>query len=68
MPRIGMKFKPTFRGSGIDHFEVRGYDKERDMVLTTCFPKDGRSSFPDEIEKVYFDAAFEIGEYVVLDE
>lgn len=59
--KVGMKFRPTF-SSNIDYFEVRGYDEERDMVLTKVYPKEG-NSFDDEIEARYFDGAFETGEY-----
>ena len=47
----GRRFRPTF-SSNIDFFEIRGYDAERDMVLTTAHPKSG-SAFDDEIEKRY---------------
>ena len=59
--KVGMKFRPTF-SSNIEHFEVRGYDEQRDMVLTTVYPKDGHS-FDDAIEAQYFGSAFETGEY-----
>ena len=61
----GFKFKPVFGGSNIDFFEVRGIDKERDMVLTVVHTKTG-STFNDEIEKEYYDAAFIIGDYVAI--
>ena len=63
--KIGLKFKPSF-SSEIDHFEVRGYDEQKDMVLTTVFPKSG-NSFDDSIEARYFNGAFETGEYVVCE-
>lgn len=47
----GRRFCPTF-SSNIDFFEIRGYDAERDMVLTTAHPKGG-SAFDDEIEERY---------------
>lgn len=60
----GRRFRPTF-SSNIDFFEIRGYDAERDMVLTTAHPKGG-SAFDDEIEERYLVWAFETGEYVAL--
>ena len=60
----GRRFRPTF-SSNIDFFEIRGYDSERDMVLTTAHPKGG-SAFDDEIEERYLAGAFETGEYVAL--
>ena len=60
----GRRFRPTF-SSNIDFFEIRGYDAERDMVLTTAHPKGG-SAFDDEIEERYLAGAFETGEYVAL--
>lgn len=57
----GRRFRPTFC-SPIDYFEIRGYDAERDMVLTTAHPKQGEP-FDDEIEEVYLMAAFENGDY-----
>ena len=60
----GRRFRPTF-SSNIDFFEIRGYDAERDMVLTTAHPKGG-SAFDDEIEERYLVGAFEKGEYVAL--
>ena len=60
----GRRFRPTF-SSDIDFFEIRGYDAERDMVLTTVHPKDG-SAFDDEIEERYLVGAFETGEYVAI--
>lgn len=61
---IGFKFVTAFP-SNIHHFEVRGYDKEKDLVLTTVYTKDGQS-FEDSIEAVYYDAAFDIGDYRVM--
>ena len=58
---VGRKFRPTF-DSPIDHFTIRGYDKERDMVLTVAHPKEGQP-FDDEIEERYLMGAFETGEY-----
>ena len=60
----GRRFRPTF-SSNIDFFEIRGYDAERDMVLTTAHPKSG-SAFDDEIEERYLMGAFETGDYVAL--
>lgn len=60
----GRRFRPTF-SSNIDFFEIRGYDAERDMVLTTAHPKGG-SAFDDEIEERYLAGAFETGLYEVL--
>ena len=60
----GRRFRPTF-DSPIDYFEIRGYDAERDMVLTTAHPKVG-SAFDDEIEERYLVGAFETGDYVAL--
>lgn len=60
----GRRFRPTF-SSNIDFFEIRGYDAERDMVLTTAYPKGG-SAFDDEIEERYLAGAFETGEYVAI--
>lgn len=58
---VGKRFKPTFE-SNINYFKIRGYDKERDMVLTTAFPKEGEP-FDDEIEASTLLNAFKIGEY-----
>lgn len=58
---VGRRFRPTF-SSPIDFFEIRGYDAERDMVLTTAHPKEGEP-FDDEIEERYLMGAFETGEY-----
>jgi hypothetical protein len=63
---IGKKFKPTFE-SNISYFKIRGYDKERDMVLTTAFPKEGEP-FDDEIEARYLLGAFETGDYEKVQE
>ena len=60
----GRRFRPTF-SSNIDYFEIRVYDAERDMVLTTAHPKGG-SAFDDEIEERYLAGAFENGDYVAL--
>ena len=60
----GLRFRPTF-SSYIDFFEIRGYDAERDMILTTAHPKGG-SAFDDEIEERYLAGAFKTGEYVAL--
>ncbi len=57
----GRRFRPTFE-SNIDFFEIRGYDEERDMVLTIVHPKEG-SPFEDEIKESVLFGAFEIGEY-----
>lgn len=58
---IGSRFKPTFE-SNILYFKVRGYDTERNMVLTTAFPKEGQP-FDDEIEALTLLNAFKAGEY-----
>ena len=58
---VGRRFRPTFT-SNIDHFEFRGYDAERDMVLTRAFPKEG-NPFDDEIEEAYLAGGFENGDY-----
>lgn len=58
---VGKRFKPTFE-SNINYFKIRGYDKERDMVLTTAFQKEGEP-FDDEIEASVLLNAFKIGEY-----
>jgi hypothetical protein len=58
---IGRSFIPTFQ-SNIEHYEVRGYDEERKMILTKVIPKSGHS-FDDEIEERYFIGAFETGDY-----
>lgn len=60
--QLGFKFRPTF-DSNIDHFEVRGYDEVKNHILTTVYPKNGQP-FPSSIELDYYEAAFEIGEYV----
>lgn len=62
----GRRFRPTF-SSNIDYFEIRGYDAERDMVLTTAHPKDG-SPFDDEIEERYLVEAFENGDYKAVND
>ena len=59
---IGFEFYPTFR-SNIEFYRVRGYDAERKMVLTKVIPRDGLSTFDDEIEEAYFFGAFENGDY-----
>ena len=61
---VGRRFRPTF-DSPIDYFEIRGYDAERDMVMTTAHPKQGEP-FDDEIEEVYLMAAFENGDYKAI--
>jgi hypothetical protein len=61
---VGRCFRPTF-DSPIDYFEIRGYDAERDMVLTTAHPKQG-DPFDDEIEEVYLMGAFENGDYKAI--
>lgn len=58
---LGRSFIPTFQ-SNIEHYEVRGYDQERKMVLTRVVPKSGHP-FDDEIEVRYFIGAFETGDY-----
>lgn len=58
---VGTRFKPTFE-SNILYFKVRGYDAERNMVLTTAFPKEGQP-FDDEIEALTLLNAFKAGEY-----
>lgn len=58
---VGSRFKPTFE-SNILYFKVRGYDAERNMVLTTAFPKEGQP-FDDEIEALTLLNAFKAGEY-----
>lgn len=58
---VGKRFKPTFE-SNINYFKIRGYDHERDMVLTTAFPKEGQP-FDDEIEALTLLNAFKTGEY-----
>ena len=58
---VGTRFKPTFE-SNILYFKVRGYDAERNMVLTTAFPKEGEP-FDDEIEALTLLNAFKVGEY-----
>lgn len=60
----GFKFKPTFP-SEIAFFEVRGHDKDRQKVLTTVHFKNG-CVFDDEIEDEYFEATFDINEYVEI--
>ena len=62
---IGYRFRPAFR-SILDYFEVRGYDAEKDMVLTTVYPKDG-SPFEDSIEQVYLDGALINGDYIPME-
>lgn len=58
---VGKRFKPTFE-SNIKYFKIRGFDQERDMVLTTAFPKEGEP-FDDEIEALTLLNAFKAGEY-----
>lgn len=60
----GLRFRPTF-SSNIDFFEIRGYDTERDIVLTTAHLKGG-SAFDDEIWERNLALAFEMGDYVAL--
>lgn len=62
----GRRFRPTF-DSPVDYFEIRGYDAERDMVLTTAHPKEG-SPFDDEIEERYLVGAFETGDYKAVND
>lgn len=57
----GSRFKPTFE-SNILYFKVRGYDTERNMVLTIVFPKEGEP-FDDEIEALTLLNALKAGEY-----
>jgi len=61
---IGFEFRPSFR-SIVHHFEVRGYDAEKDMVLTIVYPKEG-SPFDDSIEQAYLDGALETGDYIPM--
>ena len=61
---IGFKFKPTF-SSIIDFFEVRGFDEKTNKVLTIVHQHNG-GEFEDCIEKPYYDAAFEVGDYIPL--
>ena len=63
---VGRKFKPTFE-TPINYFEIRGYDEDRAMVLTTAHPKEGEP-FDDEIEEQYLIGAFETGDYKAVDE
>ena len=63
---VGHEFRPTF-ASNIDHFKIRGYDAERDMVLTTAYPKES-SPFDDEIEEPYLMGAFENGDYEPIEQ
>ena len=58
---VGRRFRPTFE-SNINYFKIRGYDSERNMVLTIAFPKEGEP-FDDEIEASTLLAAFKIGDY-----
>ena len=65
MIRIGKKFKPTFHGSGIDHFEVIQVDEK--WVHTKVYPKEGECyPFEDKIEKDICESALNIGEYVYI--
>lgn len=57
-------FKPTFN-SNYDFFKVRGYDEERDVLLTTIYFKDGSTS-ESEIEGTNFVNALGIGEYKAI--
>lgn len=57
----GSRFKPTFE-SNILYFKVRGFDTERNMVLTTAFQKEGEP-FDDEIDALTLLNAFKAGEY-----
>lgn len=61
---IGKKFKPTFE-TEVDHYEIRGYDESREMVLTTVYTKGGHS-FEDEIEEKYLAGALATGDYVPI--
>ena len=61
---VGLKVRPSLH-SPIDYFEIRGYDAERDMVLTIAHPRHGYP-FDDEIEDRRLINAFEVGEYEVL--
>lgn len=63
---VGRKFRPTF-DSLFDYFTIRGYDEDRDMVLTTDYPKDGEP-FDDEIEEEYLMGAFENGDYAPIEQ
>ena len=63
---IGRRFRPTF-DSDIEYFVIRGYDAERDMVLTTAHPKDG-SPFDGEIEERYLMGGFENGDYKAIND
>lgn len=58
---VGRRFRPTFE-SNINYFKIRGYDIDRNMVLTIAFPKKGEP-FDDEIEASTLLAAFKIGDY-----
>ena len=60
---VGNRYKPSF-DSNIDYFTVRGYDEEKDMVLTTIHPRGKSNPFEDSIERKYFEGALETGDYV----
>ena len=61
---VGKKFRPTFE-SEIDHFEIRGVDKKRAMVLTTAHMKSG-GTFEDEISLDDLANGFRNGDYESL--
>lgn len=60
----GRRFRPTFN-STISYFKVRGYDKERGMVLTTAYLNVG-GAFNDEISHYDLVAGFDNGDYELL--
>lgn len=60
----GFKFKPAFP-SEIQYFEFDHLDENTNMVHTIVHGSKGHT-FNDYIEKEYYDAAFEIGEYIAI--
>lgn len=60
----GFKFKPTFQ-SEIEYFEFDHLDESTNLVHTVVHHKLGMS-FADNIEKIYYDTAFENGDYIAI--
>jgi len=60
----GFKFKPSFQSS-LEFYEFNYLDKETNLVHTIVHGTGG-CTFDDYIEKEYYDAAFERGDYVAI--
>lgn len=64
-PADGIKFTPTFK-TDIMRFEVRGYDKEHDMVLTTVKTFSSNYTFNSQIEREHWVNGVLNGDYKIM--